>query len=73
MIKGLRIFNGEITIMIKKIFILTALVLLLGAFSPLTAGEGRLEFVETEVILFPDGKASVEYVVRYNVISDSLH
>ena len=62
--------------MAKKAFIkigFVSLVLLLGVFSSLTAGEGRLEFVETEVILFPDGKASVEYVVRFNVISGELH
>jgi hypothetical protein len=37
------------------------------------AGQGRLQFVETEVNLFPDGRASVEYVVRYTVISGEFH
>ncbi|MFC2168024.1 DUF2207 domain-containing protein, partial [Acidobacteriota bacterium] len=36
-------------------------------------GEGKLQFVETEVRLLPDGKASVEYVVRYQVVSGEFH
>jgi hypothetical protein len=57
-LKGLRISAGEFIAMANKAFIkivLLSLVLLLGVFSSLTAGESRLEFVETEVILFPDG------------------
>lgn len=61
--------------MVRKFHILLILgiIAISGVTSTVMAGEGRLRFVETEVLLFPDGKASVEYVVRYTVISGEFH
>ena len=57
----------------KRFLVCIGIVFCLGITSWAFAGEGQLEFVETEVILFPDGKASIEYVVRYRVISGEFH
>ncbi|MCJ7582809.1 MAG: hypothetical protein MUP98_20010, partial [Candidatus Aminicenantes bacterium] len=57
----------------KSVLLVLGIILLLGLASIGEAGEGRLQFVETEVLLLPDGKASVEYVVRYQVISGEFH
>ncbi|MBN1222766.1 MAG: hypothetical protein JXB23_05925, partial [Candidatus Aminicenantes bacterium] len=59
--------------MIRKFILLTGVLLFFAAASALLAGEGRLQFVETEVMLLPDGKASIEYVVRYAVVSGEFH
>lgn len=61
--------------MVRKFHLLLILgiIAISGVTSTVMAGEGRLRFVETEVLLFPDGKASVEYVVRYTVISGEFH
>ena len=59
--------------MIKKISIIVGIILFLSMVISTTAGEGRLDFVETEVILLPDGKASIEYVVRWIVTSGEFH
>jgi hypothetical protein len=59
--------------MFKKYFLFIGLVSILLMAPSSFAGEGRLQFVETEVILFPNGRASVEYVVRYSVISGEFH
>lgn len=61
--------------MVRKFHLLLILgiIAISGVTSTVMAGEGRLRFVETEVLLFPDGKASVEYVVRYTVISREFH
>jgi len=32
----------------------------------------KLQFVETDVILYPNGQASVKYTVRYKVLSGSF-
>ena len=37
------------------------------------AGTGNLQFVETDVILYPNGQTSVKYVVRYRVRSGEFH
>ena len=37
------------------------------------AGTGRLQFVETDVILYPNGQAGVKYTVRYKVLSGEFH
>lgn len=37
------------------------------------AGQGNLQFVEAKMILYPDGKCSLEYIVRYRVISGEFH
>ena len=59
--------------MTQRIFVWIGILAILSMASFAIAGEGRLQFVETEVILFPDGKASVEYVVRYAVTSGEFH
>ncbi|MDH5742693.1 MAG: DUF2207 domain-containing protein, partial [Candidatus Aminicenantes bacterium] len=59
--------------MVRKNFLFIGIVLILLLASSTFAGEGKLQFVETEVVFFPDGKASVEYVVRYSVISGEFH
>jgi hypothetical protein len=37
------------------------------------AGAGKLQFVETEVLLYPNGQARMEYTVRYKVLSGDFH
>jgi len=37
------------------------------------AGTGKMDFVETDIQLFNDGKAVVEYVVKWNVLSGEFH
>ena len=37
------------------------------------AGTGSLKFVETDVVLYPNGQASVKYTVRYKVLSGDFH
>ncbi len=37
------------------------------------AGTGKLQFVETDVVLYPNGQASVKYTVRYKVLSGEFH
>ncbi|MBW1769837.1 MAG: hypothetical protein JRJ17_01480, partial [Deltaproteobacteria bacterium] len=59
--------------MSRRILIWMGIFVTLSLASFAIAGEGRLQFVETEVNLFPDGRASVEYVVRYTVISGEFH
>lgn len=59
--------------MAKKISLCIGIALLLGMAISATAGEGRLDFVETEVILLPDGRASIEYVVRWIVTAGEFH
>ncbi|MCK5057733.1 MAG: hypothetical protein KAT34_13825, partial [Candidatus Aminicenantes bacterium] len=54
--------------------ILLTLLLLFGVFLlPLTAGKGRILFVETEVDLKQNGEAVVGYTVRWEVLSGELH
>ncbi len=36
-------------------------------------GNRQLQFVETDVILYPNGQASVKYTVRYRVLSGDFH
>jgi hypothetical protein len=60
----------------KQIFlkVTAALLLLFGVFLlPLTAGKGRILFVETEVDLKQNGEAVVGYTVRWEVLSGELH
>ena len=57
----------------KRNLFIVGIILILGLTAIGEAGEGRLQFVETEVLLLPDGNASVEYVVRYQVISGEFH
>lgn len=59
--------------MAKRFLVCIGIVLFLSMASWAFAGEGRLKFVETEVILFPDGKSSIEYVVLYQVSSGEFH
>ena len=59
--------------MTKKIILWMVIFLAFGTATMATAGQGRLDFVETEVILFSDGKASIEYVVRWIVTAGEFH
>ncbi len=47
--------------------------LVLAGSLPAVAGTGSLEFVETDVQLYEDGRAVVEYVVRWRVLSGEFH
>ena len=55
----------------KRMWMLVATVWLLA--STAMAGTGSLQFVETDVILYPNGQASVKYTVRYRVLSGEFH
>ena len=76
MIKGFYTFSNlrkEIIAMAKRFLVCVGIVLFQCLALWVFASEGRLKFVETEVILFPNGKSSIEYVVRYQVISGEFH
>ena len=55
----------------KRMWMAALIMLLMPAIAP--AGTGKLQFVETDVILYSNGQASVKYAVRYKVLSGDFH
>jgi hypothetical protein len=55
----------------KRMWMLVLTICVLA--STALAGTGRLQFVETDVILYPNGQASVKNTVRYRVLSGEFH